>query len=333
MNEMLILTGVFISTAIACVWAMASSDSDQRRVDQRLEYLVKNRGIQKLATQDIDEAALDDGSARPKGARGWKQAIFEEADRLIAGQAISSNLATRLRRAGLKLQVSEFIVLTWAASVVLGLLGWVLTNGLLAILFWAAGLWLPHTYLDSRIKARIKAFEDQLPDALSIMANSLKSGYSFLQAMDVCSRELPDPLAGEFAQVMKEIRVNIPIEDGLQNLTRRVPSDDLDLIVTAVLIQRQVGGNLAEVLDKISATIRERLKILGEIKTLTAQGKLSGWIVSLLPVGLGLIMYVLNPTYMGGMVDHPLGWAMIGAGLVSQLIGIMIIRSIISLEV
>ncbi len=333
MSETMILIAVFISTVIACVWGMTSSDYYQSRVDQRLEYLVKNRGVQKLATQDIDEAALEDGSVRSKGARALKQAIFKEADRLIAGRAVSSNLAVRLRRAGLKLQVSEFIAISLSASALLGLTGWAVTNGFLAVLFWAAGIWLSSYYLESRIKARIKAFEGQLPDALSLMANSLKSGYSFLQAMEVCSRELPDPLAGEFAQVMKEVRVNIPIEDAMLNLTRRVPSDDLDLIVTAVLIQRQVGGNLAEVLDKISATIRERLKILGEIKTLTAQGRLSGWIVSLLPVALGLILYILNPEYMGAMFEYPIGWAMIGAGLISQFIGIIIIRSIISLEV
>lgn len=333
MNEGLILLSVFVSTSLACLWAMTSTRSYRERISQRLEYLVKNRGIQKLTTQDIDEAALQDEEGRARSAQNWKQAIFEQADRLIAGKAVSSNLAARLRRAGLKLQVSEFIAFDWAFALFFGMLGWILTNGWLAVLFWGVGLWIPNLYLNSRIKGRIKAFEGQLPDALALMANSLKSGYSFLQAMEVCSRELPDPLASEFGQVMKEIRVNIPVEDALVNLTRRVPSDDLDLIVTAVLIQRQVGGNLAEVLDRISGTIRERLKILGEINTLTAQGRLSGWIISLLPIGIGLVMYILNPSYISALFYHPLGWALLGAATISQFIGVAIIRSIISMEV
>ncbi len=328
---------IFLSTALLSAWALGGPQSPKNQVQERLIDLVKNRGVSQapVVEDGEEEPGARSGKATrgPRTGGGWKQALFTRLDQLIASRAGAPRVALRLRRAGLRLQVSELIALQVGLPVMLGLLSYAVGRVFLVPVGIVVGIWLPGAYVNRRIQTRLKAFEGELPDTLSLMANSLKSGYSFLQAMELASREMPEPLASEFGQVMKEIRVNIAVEDALKNLTGRVPSDDLDLVVTAVLIQRQVGGNLAEVMDKIAGTIRERLRIMGEVKTLTAQGRISGWIVSLLPVGVGTLMYILNPAYMTPMLTRPLGWALLGVAVVMQVIGILIIRSIISLEV
>ncbi|MCL6451452.1 MAG: type II secretion system F family protein, partial [Acetobacteraceae bacterium] len=195
------------------------------------------------------------------------------------------------------------------------------------------GLFLPVAYLGHRAERRTRLFNQQLPDALGIMANCLRSGYSIVQALDVVGREMPPPIGREFDQVTREIRVNIPMEDALANLVRRMASPDLDLAVTAILIQRQVGGNLAEVLDRITYTIRERVRILAEVRTLTAQGRVSGWIIALLPVGLGALLYLFDPDYMRPMLSLPLGWLMLGGAAAMQAVGVLVIARIVKIEV
>ena len=166
------------------------------------------------------------------------------------------------------------------------------------------------------------------------MANALKSGYSFLQAADVVGREMPAPIGPEFSQVVRETRVNIAMEDALANLLDRIESPDLDLVVTAVLVNAQVGGNLPQVLDSISSTIRQRIRLRGQVRTLTAQGRMSGLIIGLLPVGLGLFIAVIAPEFIGLLFTHPLGWGMLGAAVVlMETLGIIVIRRIVRVEV
>lgn len=247
---------------------------------------------------------------------------------------VPRRLAERLRRADWLLQPHEFVALTLASGILGAVAGLALGRGPAVIFIGAlAGVWLPHAVLDARAAARLKQFETQLPDALDIIANALRSGTSFLQAMDVVARELPSPIGREFDLVVRECRVDIPLEDALQNLVERVPSGDLDLAVTAVLIQRQVGGNLAEVLDIINHTIRERMRIHGEIRTLTAQGRLSGWIVGVLPVGLAFVLHVFNPEYVAPLYTTGTGRLLLFLGLGMQLTGIAVIRRLVRLEV
>ena len=165
------------------------------------------------------------------------------------------------------------------------------------------------------------------------MANALRSGLSFLQAVEVISREMTDPIAGEFSILLKEMRLGVITEEALRNLAIRVPSTDLDLVVTSVLVQRQVGGNLAVILDTIGATVRERLQIKGEIRTLTAQGRMSGWIVGLIPIFMVGILMILNREYIMALFTEPLGHIFLACGVVLQIIGALIIRNIIDIDV
>ena len=179
----------------------------------------------------------------------------------------------------------------------------------------------------------MKLFNRQLGDALIIIANSLRTGYSFMQAMDMVAREMKPPISSEFSRTVKEMNLGTTTEIALGNMAKRIDSEDLDLVFTAVLIQRQVGGNLSEVLDNIARTIRERVRIRGEIRTLTAQGRMSGLIVGLLPVAMGFVIYLLNPEYIRVLFSHPIGRLMLIAATVSQVIGIILIRRIVDIEI
>ncbi len=165
------------------------------------------------------------------------------------------------------------------------------------------------------------------------MSNSLRAGYSFLQAMDMVAREMSPPISEEFTSTMKEMSLGSPTETALATLSDRVGSEDLELVVTAVLIQRQIGGNLAEVLDNIADTIRERVKLRREIKTLTAQGRMSGIIIGVLPCALGVFLYAVNPEYISLLFTHPTGRLMVGLAVFGEFIGMLVIRRIIAIEV
>lgn len=331
----LLLAAVFGLTWFAAATIIYLRSTGQDRPRQRLAELVEQRQrVGRLVTLDLkEEGALAAKDVQAAGAP-WKEALLENLERYLAGRRSAEQIALRLRRADLKLQVSEYVVIKWVLAIGMGVLGFTATGRVLFFLLgWIGGFWAPSAYVRRRELERIKAFNGQLPDALSIISNSLRSGYSFLQAVDVVSRELPPPISREFGQVIRESRVNIAVEDALLNLTQRISSDDLELVVTAVLIQRQVGGNLSEILDKISATIRDRIRIMGEIRTLTTQGRLSGWIISLLPVALGMILQLVNPEYITPLFRHPLGWFMLATGAIMQVIGLFIIKRIVSVEV
>jgi tight adherence protein B len=184
-----------------------------------------------------------------------------------------------------------------------------------------------------RRKKRLEAFTKQIVDALTLISSSLKAGYSFIQSMEVVAQEVPAPLGEEFSLAMHEMSLGATVEESLEEMVQRVGSDDLALVVTAVLVQRQTGGNLAEVLDNIAETIRERIRIRGEIRTLTAQGRISGWIVGLLPVGLGAAVSAINPSYMSVLFRHPLGLLFLLLGACGQVIGVLVIRKIVQIEV
>lgn len=241
-----------------------------------------------------------------------------------------------LARAHLLLKAEEFLVF----EVILFSLFFLLTilikgtrSWILAIIFGIAGWILPSFLLKNRIKKRMKLLNEQLGDAITMMSNSLKAGYSFLQAVDIVAEEMTGPVSEEFAIFSKEVSLGLNTEKALENLSARVRSEDLDLAVTAVMIQRQVGGNLAEVLDKITETIRDRVRIKGELKAVTAQGRTSGLVISLLPVVLCLIIYMINPAQMSLLFTRPLGIIMVAVAAVMELTGIMLIRRIVRIEI
>jgi tight adherence protein B len=195
------------------------------------------------------------------------------------------------------------------------------------------GFCVPRIYVNIRKRRRLNAFNDQLGDTINLLANSLRSGFSIVQSMETVAEQLPDPIASEFHRVTQEIALGLNYEEALNNMLRRVPSDDLDLMITAINIQARIGGNLAEILDTIGHTIRERVRIKGEIRVLTAQQTISGYILALLPVVLGLVLYLINPKYIGRMFTDPCGWIMIGVSVIMMVSGFLIIRKIVNIEV
>ena len=197
------------------------------------------------------------------------------------------------------------------------------------------GFWLAR-----RRNGRLGAFNKQLPDTITLIANALRAGSSFLQAIELVVRESRPPISIEFARVIREVNLGLPFEQALENMVRRVRSDDLELMATAIAIQHQVGGNLAEILDSIAFTIRERIRIKGEIRTLTAQQRLSGYVVAGLPIGLAAFLFVAAPGFMDPMFDDrasiiglPAGVIILATGGVMMFIGFLFIRRIVDIEV
>ncbi len=239
-----------------------------------------------------------------------------------------------LVKAHIPLKAEEFITLRILLAFSFMFLGYISGKQLVLILILGSIGWIgPSIYVGSRIKNRIKQLNDSLGDAIVLISNSLKAGYSFFQAIDIVAQEMTGPIAQEFTLLQKEINLGFTTEEALDNLLKRVKSDDLELVITAVLIQRQVGGNLAEVLDNISSTIRERVKIKGEIKAITAQGRISGIIISILPPALGVVLYLINPDHIKLLFTNTIGLIMVGLSVGMELMGIYFIRRIVKIEV
>ncbi|NMD70123.1 secretion system protein [Bacillus sp. DNRA2] len=241
---------------------------------------------------------------------------------------------TKLEAANLPLKTEEFqalrIVTGLAAVGITALLKLPIPVIIVAAII---GPTLPTIYLKRKIKTRLARCTTQLPQALGTMATSMKSGYSFLQAMQVIAQEVPDPIGTEFKKTLREINLGVPLEEAFANLINRLPTDDIKIVANAIIIQRSTGGNLTQILDTIQETITDRVRIKEELRALTAQGKMSAWIISLLPVIIGVVLNLMNPEYFNPMISHPLGWTLLGAGLISGIIGWFVIQKIVNIEV
>ncbi len=275
------------------------------------------------------------------GPRGSSQ-LSVMFNRLLMGRGFADNIQRDLARADVKLNAAEFLALHLLLAAGFFALGWFLggRNVIVGILAGGASLFMPRIYINYRKAKRLRDFDNQLGDMLNLVVNGLRAGYSAMQALESVGRELPPPISVEFHRVVQEIQLGIPQEAALANLTRRVPSADLDFVVTAINVQREVGGNLAEILDNISHTIRERVRIKGEIATLTAQGQITAWVISLLPIGLAIFLWVINPSYMNTMFGPPIvfglpvcGIVMLTTALVFIATGFAIVQKIVDIEV
>jgi tight adherence protein B len=289
------------------------------------------------AGQDLVEERVVGKTKKAKREKRKKEkgpsAIGAAVDRAVADRGFAQNIATQLARADLKLTVGEFIVLSVTVALGLALLFYMMHRYFFIPVGLLLGFFAPRWYVSYRQGQRLKAFNDQLADALNLIVNSLRAGYSTLQAMEVISREMPAPISQEFGRVVMELQLGVAFDTAMFNLLRRVPSEDMDLVVTAMSVQREVGGNLAEVLDAITFTIRERIRIKGEIKVLTAQGKYSGYIITALPFALGGFIYFSNPDFIAPLFNDPCGWMMLGVAAVMIMLGYFVINKIVSIEV
>jgi tight adherence protein B len=252
----------------------------------------------------------------------------------VRGAPQAKGLEVKMQQAGFPLLGSEFLALVGVAVLSAGILGMMLTMKILyAITFGiltGLGCFL---YLNIRIANRQKEFSNQLGDVLIMISNAMRSGFSFMQAMDLIAKEMKPPVSVEFFKTIAEIRLGADTETALLNMGKRVQSSDLDLAVTAVLIQRQVGGNLAQILDTIAGTINERIKMKQEIKTLTAQGRLSGWVLAALPLVIAALSTAVNPHYLDPFFEEPIGRIALAGVIIAQLIGFLVIRRIVNIDV
>src|SRR5262245_21229665 len=276
-----------------------------------------------------------------------KSAALAQLNKVVEKRDFGANLLRDLGAADLKLKPSEYLAI-WAGAtigtpIVLYLVGFVLPSlqtPLILLLGLLLGFFIPRLWLGRRKTGRLKAFNKQLPDTVTLIANALRAGSSFLQAIELVVRESRPPISTEFGRVIREVNLGLPFDVALENMVRRVKSEDFELMATAIAIQHQVGGNLAEILDSIAFTIRERIRIKGEIRTLTAQQRLSGYVVGGLPFGLALFIYLAAPTFFNPMFSKPpdvlgipLGVILLGIAVMAMGAGFYFIRKIVDIEV
>lgn len=319
LNNIPLLVSVFLfglAAFLIVVMVVRIVAKDRIKVDERTQKLY-----------DQNNAAFgQDGTPQPRK----RQSGFLSS---LSKLGFTQTLGEELLSASIMILPEEFLAM-WAGAFIIipGLLFLLFLNVLLALVSMAAIAILPPLYIKSKKSKKYKQFDDQLSDALMMMANSLSAGLSFQQAMENISKEMPDPIAGEFSRVLKEMRFGKTVEDALGGLLERIPSNDLMIAVNAILIQHQVGGNLSEILTTIAETIQDRHRLKKEIHVLTTQGKFSGIIISILPVFLFFVVSILNPSYMGDFLKDPIGLIMILVGIVMEFIGIILIKKIVTIE-
>ncbi|MBE0670725.1 MAG: type II secretion system F family protein [Anaerolineales bacterium] len=299
----IIIIGGLILIVILIVGVVVSSNSERAMVEERLsQYLADDN-------QDIDREAQ-------------RSILTDWVSKRVEKTSFGDRVARELARADLKFKVAEYFALIFIAMVVAGLLAWLIGNRhpVSALIGAVGGAFAPRFYIKQQQRQRLQKFNDQLSDMLNLMVNGLRAGYSTMQAMEAISKELPSPISDEFRRVVQEMQIGIPMETALENLLRRIPSEDLDFVVTAINVQREVGGNLSEILDNISFTIRERVRIKGEVRVLTSQVRTSGSVLSLIPFFLTLILWFLNPDYLLSVTE---GGPLCTAAIICTVLGLI----------
>ena len=308
--------------------AIVSFSSEKSLAEERIETY--------LEAEQLD--ALEFGSSEEEGDK--PSFVSDTLNRMVAGTSFADRVSAELSKADLKFKPGEYIAFQITSMLATGLVGYYIGGeGLSSWLFGGGGLllgyFLPMMVIKRMQAKRLKRFNDQLPDMLNLMVNGLRAGFSTMQAMEAVSKELPPPINSEFRRVVQEMQLGIPMERALANLLRRIPSEDLDLVITAVNVQREVGGNLAEILETISHTIRERIRIKGEVKAVTAQVVYSGRFLSILPLILSAILWLINRDYMLEFFSEPkwCGISMLSCGAINIVIGYLIMEKIADIEI
>lgn len=303
-------------------------------------------GLPKLLMQDLGWL---DARLRRYGARPFElteeeqrqaasvqvtQMLASRIEASVSGRTFAAALATDLARANLKVSVGEFLIVQASAALIASALAFLISRTYPAsFLFGALGWFLPRVWLARRQSARLKAFDNQLAETIALMSNSLRSGLSLVQSMEMISREAEPPISEEFQRVVREIGLGTGPQQALLRLVRRVASEDVDLLVTAILVQFEIGGNLSRILDSIANTIRERVKLHGEIRTLSAQGRMSGYILSGLPVAVGGLLLLVAPAYMGRLFTPGPWLALPVLAVFGMIIGMFVMRQLVAIEV
>jgi tight adherence protein B len=309
---------------LACIllfigWRASTLTETQKRIRGQLQRLAMV-GAQDLADKDI--------------LRDRRLSSITFIDRLLSGTGLAKNLEILLYQAGIEMKVGTFVLMSLAigaAAIVLfviffgrPLFGLALGIGVASI---------PYFVAKSKKTKRTRQMEEQLPDAMDLMTSALRAGLSLPAALQLVAQEAPSPLAEEFGHTFDEQNLGLDIRDAMLNLARRIDSVDVKFFVTAVVIQRETGGNLAEIMQNIAQIVRERFRILGDVRTLTAHGRFSGIILSVLPVFMAFLLAIIAPDYMMGFFKDPAGQALLIVALTLQIIGFLWIRKVVNIRV
>jgi tight adherence protein B len=323
-DQLLVIVGAVVIALVIVFIGVISARSERDLVEDRLANYVGD--VYEPIVAEVEEERPKDGGVLLRGV-----------DNMLSERRFGKKWRLQLSRADLRLTVAEFAALHIISMAGFFMIGYFLLfagDMVFSIIAGFIGFFAPRIFVARKISKRLIAFETQLPDTLGLWVNALRSGYSVMQAMEAISRDAPEPTKAEFKRVVQEIQLGIDMSDAMEHMLSRVESDDLDLVVTAVNIQREVGGNLSEILEVIAGTIRERIKLKGEIRVLTSQGRITGILISFLPIALALFLNVINPGYMGEMFNNRLcGWPMIGVGLALIGIGTAVIQKIVDIEI
>ncbi len=305
MTWIIIVVGVIL-IVLLIIGVIVSSRSEGAIVEQRLDSYFE--------TGDKEQAG---------DAQSQRTALTDWVSRRVEKTSFGDRIARELARADLKFKVGEYLALILISIFIGGLFTWFIGNRhpVSFLIGAVAGAFAPRFYVARQKQLRLQKFNEQLSDMLNLMVNGLRAGYSTMQALEAISKELPAPICDEFRRVVQEMQIGISMETALENLLRRIPSDDLDFVITAINVQREVGGNLSEILDTISYTIRERVKIKGEIRVMTAQVRTSGTVLSLIPIILTVILWFLNPEYLSSITSGGTTCTIVLICLVVGLIG------------
>jgi tight adherence protein B len=336
---MAVLLGLCVGAGIMLVILGIASSGQSSGINARLERYAAGRNEATTARSAQQSVGLGNALAQ--------SVALTRLNRVVEQRDFGATLARDIARADLKLRPGEFVFI-WIGCVILvpflflfvGVALPTLQSPIALLIAAAIGFFLPRMWIGRRKSSRLSSFNRQLPDTITLIANALRAGSSFLQAIELVVRESQPPVSVEFGRVVREINLGLAFDVALDNMVRRVRSDDLELMATAINIQHQVGGNLAEILDSIAFTIRERVRIKGEIMTLTAQGRLSGYVVGFMPMALMALMFAIAPGFMQPMFENPPGIAGLPAGLIVlgigfffMFVGFMLIRRVIAIEV
>ncbi|NCP87587.1 MAG: secretion system protein [Anaerolineae bacterium CG_4_9_14_3_um_filter_57_17] len=321
-----VLIGLIVILVLVAIGVYVSSSSERTLMEERLgKYLER-----------------EDATAQKQAQREQTTALADWVNKRVENSSFGEGIAKNLARADLKFRPGEFVAFMVIIAVTVAGLAWFLggtdntTRTVSAIIGGSLGFFAPILYLRSQQGKRLVKFNQQLPDMLNLIVNGLRAGYSTMQALESISKELPPPISEEFRRVVQEMQLGIPMDKALANLLRRIPSEDLDFVITAMNVQREVGGPLAEILDTISYTIRERIRVKGEIRVLIAQVVMSGRILSMVPFGVFVLLWFINQEYMGEFFTQDnliCGLSAIGTGVVMIGIGYAIMMKIADIEV
>ncbi|OGO71059.1 MAG: hypothetical protein A2Z37_10835 [Chloroflexi bacterium RBG_19FT_COMBO_62_14] len=322
--NMILYLGGGLGLAMLMIGLLVSVFGRQSVVEERLGRYTEAGGL--TFSNEGAESAVEGPSA-----------LSDFFNRMGEGTDLFEGISKNLARANIKLRPAEYLAAIVASAVALGFVGLVLGGSMLvAILGLIIGPFVPGIYVKMAQGRRVKKFDNQLGDMLNLTVNGLRAGYSTLQAMEAVSRELPAPMSEEFRRVVQEMQLGIPMEEALDHLIRRISSDDLDLVITAINVQREVGGNLAEILDTISFTIRERVRIKGEIQALTAQGRATAWVISSLPIALTLMLFLVNREYIMEFFNpetRSCGYPLLGLAGLMIVSGFVAVQKIVNIDI